>query len=536
MIRLTVQDKGLVQTLRIDTEKTFIGRAPSNTIVIKDPTASRKHCMLRVRDGSVEILDLNSSHGLKVNGQEEKRALLNPGDRVSIGESEIRLEEAECAAPALSAFGGYLDDDAHLYTLRPPEESGSSKPETPPATSESEATTETPAPGPGSMFADELWVVMRRMPAWGISLIVHAAIMILLFRTPWAMAPEEETLSSINSKMVEREDLLDQTGEDEIDAHDLDLPDLEEPPPPTPDAEDTFYSEERELPPEEAASLAEDLVAPSAEALKTSVSGLGTRAKVKLGPNKSFGTGQSGSANAKASGYVMESIGGKGGRLARLLQRRPPTETVVIRGTYDRVETVLDLFQVPYTFVTTHDLRKLDLTDVKSIFVNCSNEVCPDDVAKKIAHFVNNGGYLFSTDWALENVIEKAFPRTIAPVRERRGQAKGTPDMVVEVQARLRHHFFLEGTGLEESDAEWWLEDSSYPIKIIRTDLVETLVSSRELKKRFGSGAVAVTFKWGSGRVVHVMGHYYQKKGNLRGTFAMQRIITNFLIAAIRKR
>jgi hypothetical protein len=45
---------------------------------------------------------------------------------------------------------------------------------------------------------------------------------------------------------------------------------------------------------------------------------------------------------------------------------------------------------------------------------------------------------------------------------------------------------------------------------------------------------VAVTFKHGKGRVVHALGHMYQKEGNLRGAYAMQRLLLNFLYQAIK--
>ena len=40
----------------------------------------------------------------------------------------------------------------------------------------------------------------------------------------------------------------------------------------------------------------------------------------------------------------------------------------------------------------------------------------------------------------------------------------------------------------------------------------------------------------GRGRVLHMLGHFYQQEGNLKGTFSAQRLIANFLLAAIRKR
>ena len=49
------------------------------------------------------------------------------------------------------------------------------------------------------------------------------------------------------------------------------------------------------------------------------------------------------------------------------------------------------------------------------------------------------------------------------------------------------------------------------------------------LKQRFGSGNVAVEFRPKRGRVLHLMGHFYQKDGNHAGVVAMHRLIFNFL-------
>jgi hypothetical protein len=540
MIRLTVRDQEIVQTVRIDGDKAFVGRSASNTIVLGDPGASRKHCILRVRDGSMEILDLNSRNGLKVNGQTEARAILEPGDLIEIGDAELKVEAFEPPEAPGDAFGGY-DDDSHRYAIKDdPATSGNGETtgEIPAAdaASKSDSPILTAGERAESGFADDLYRVLRRTPAWASSALLHLAIVFILFQIPWPMAPTEEEVLAIQGG-------LSDSG-DEIDEGLADLPD--EPPampeldemdePELPDVEDDLPSMAADEQ-EEEAEFRPPVISPSADAFRTKVSGLGTKTSVKIGANESFGTGGSGKANQAASKFVMRAIGGEGGRLARLLRRRPPAETLVIRGTYDRVENVLDLFKVPYTIIDSRELATYDLSGVRSIFANCSNEVLPRRTAERIGAFVKKGGYLFSTDWALENVVEKAFPRTIQALRQRtnRKQIRGTPDMVVGVKASLRRHFFIEGTGLDRSDAQWWLEDSSYPIKVLRKD-VEVLVDSDELKQKYGTGAVAVTFRWGEGRVVHVMGHYYQKKGNLRGTFAMQKIITNFLVAAIRKR
>ena len=38
------------------------------------------------------------------------------------------------------------------------------------------------------------------------------------------------------------------------------------------------------------------------------------------------------------------------------------------------------------------------------------------------------------------------------------------------------------------------------------------------------------TFQYGRGRVLHVMGHYYQEAGNLAGTVSAHRLALNFVL------
>lgn len=62
-----------------------IGRAPNNTTVVNDLTASRHHAQLTIASGSAVITDLGSSNGTFVNGQRVRRSYLSTGDKIGIG-------------------------------------------------------------------------------------------------------------------------------------------------------------------------------------------------------------------------------------------------------------------------------------------------------------------------------------------------------------------------------------------------------------------------------------------------------------------
>lgn len=69
-----------------------LGRSRGCGVVLRDPSVSRGHALLSVRDGAVTLQDLQSSNGTYVNGRRlEAEVRLAPGDRVIVGETELFL-------------------------------------------------------------------------------------------------------------------------------------------------------------------------------------------------------------------------------------------------------------------------------------------------------------------------------------------------------------------------------------------------------------------------------------------------------------
>lgn len=61
--------------------------------LVADPTVSRRHARLTLRDGIAIVEDLGSSHGTSVGGQRlQGPALLRPGDTLTVGGTTLRLE------------------------------------------------------------------------------------------------------------------------------------------------------------------------------------------------------------------------------------------------------------------------------------------------------------------------------------------------------------------------------------------------------------------------------------------------------------
>jgi type II secretory ATPase GspE/PulE/Tfp pilus assembly ATPase PilB-like protein len=86
-------------------EAVSIGRQAGNTVVIDDVEASRNHCVFERVAAGVQVRDLGSRNGTKVNGQLINTALLLDGDVVKIGKTEMRVivEVAAAAKPRARA-------------------------------------------------------------------------------------------------------------------------------------------------------------------------------------------------------------------------------------------------------------------------------------------------------------------------------------------------------------------------------------------------------------------------------------------------
>jgi hypothetical protein len=181
----------------------------------------------------------------------------------------------------------------------------------------------------------------------------------------------------------------------------------------------------------------------------------------------------------------------------------------VVRGGYDHVEWVLAALQVPHTVVDPAEVAGLDLPSDRLLVVNCPGQIGGRGVAR-VRRFVDSGGSLFTTDWALRHVLEPAFPGLVAY------NDRPTADAVVRVEVTAHDNPFLRGVMDGQDDPLWWLEGSSYPIRLLAPERVQVLMRSRELEDRWGEAPVALTFTHGEGEVFHMISHYYLQRTETR--------------------
>ncbi|HFE46570.1 MAG TPA: FHA domain-containing protein [Nannocystis exedens] len=98
------------QYLRLDRAEILIGKDPAADLVLIDSGVSRRHVkIVRAGDGIYNLIDLNSTNGVLVNGVRVDLTILREHDRVQIGpetrllftydEAEVRRQTHEPLAP-----------------------------------------------------------------------------------------------------------------------------------------------------------------------------------------------------------------------------------------------------------------------------------------------------------------------------------------------------------------------------------------------------------------------------------------------------
>ncbi len=90
--RLVVVSSNLAgQTYGLDRREIIIGRTDENDVVINHRSISRNHAKVIFRDTSFTIIDLASSNGVKVNGEDFGTVSLVSGDIVELGHVKLRF-------------------------------------------------------------------------------------------------------------------------------------------------------------------------------------------------------------------------------------------------------------------------------------------------------------------------------------------------------------------------------------------------------------------------------------------------------------
>ncbi|MHA2278749.1 MAG: hypothetical protein ACXAC2_23470 [Candidatus Kariarchaeaceae archaeon] len=192
-----------------------------------------------------------------------------------------------------------------------------------------------------------------------------------------------------------------------------------------------------------------------------------------------------------------------------ILDEMTSDDVVVVEGQYDHIHLVLQHSKIPFKRVDQTQLSQIELRSDQTVFVNCTGTF-DSDLARKLNTFVNSGGQLITTDWCLRSVLEPGFPGYV----EYNNSA--TSDEVVRIEIVDKDDPVLKGFLDEETDPQWWLEGSSYPIKVLNKNKVSILIKSKQIKEKYGEEPVVVRFNHGDGVVYHMISHFYLQRTETR--------------------
>jgi pSer/pThr/pTyr-binding forkhead associated (FHA) protein len=91
-VELTITDHYSMETRVVVRElPAILGRDEQADIYLRDPWASRKHCILAEIGEALVVSDLGSKNGIFLNGHRVRESQLMPGDRFAIGRTEITV-------------------------------------------------------------------------------------------------------------------------------------------------------------------------------------------------------------------------------------------------------------------------------------------------------------------------------------------------------------------------------------------------------------------------------------------------------------
>ncbi|MDA1195704.1 MAG: FHA domain-containing protein [Planctomycetota bacterium] len=396
-------------------------------------------------------------------------------------------------------------------------------------------------------FPTELLLALKRSPFYALSIGFHLLVFFILslIYTTDAPPPKLGPGAIVASLEAEEEELSAESDEFDLDempaefeeleepalAEAIPLPEMPEQDPATPDTASQLRITDDVLEENDPPQIG---LMPS---LSTAARRTKARANKVLATSAArvFSKGGAGQGNQDAADIVRGQLGrGRRGNGAKL-EDLDENDILVVAGSFDHIERVLDALRLKYVKVAPWSLsgeRDEDFRSYKVVFWNCGESLGQRRMASigtNLQRFVRDGGYLFTTDWGVSNVLPHAFPGYIRT----NGNRAHLPEMVLHIEPHqgAQDHPLLEGVFTAGVQGKWWLEQASFDMSIGRTDAVEMLIDCPALRDQFNrSPGVAATFHYGRGRVLHAMGHYFQEAGNIAGTISSHRLALNFVL------
>lgn len=180
---------------------------------------------------------------------------------------------------------------------------------------------------------------------------------------------------------------------------------------------------------------------------------------------------------------------------------------VVVSGSADHMDQVLERAGVSYVVVNPEHLPELPLHSRQVLMVNCRGTMS-QPARERVRRFVAAGGFLYTTDHAVKELIQTTFPNTLAF----NGTTTEQEDFPLQLRGDEKSRGLLKHLG-DQSSRRWQLASGGYLFKVMDAHKVEVLMESAEVKKRYGTGVLGARFRYQDGVVIHVTGHFFSQPG-----------------------
>jgi DNA-binding NtrC family response regulator len=124
---VVVEGSNVGASLQLDIEspnRVLIGQSSACGLVLADRLVSRRHAAVDLHGRGVKVVDLGSTNGTRVNGVRVIEAILEPGDRVAIGGTTLRLDVTAATRDSASfspgvSFGRVVGASVAMRRLYP---------------------------------------------------------------------------------------------------------------------------------------------------------------------------------------------------------------------------------------------------------------------------------------------------------------------------------------------------------------------------------------------------------------------------------
>lgn len=221
--------------------------------------------------------------------------------------------------------------------------------------------------------------------------------------------------------------------------------------------------------------------------------------------------------------------------------RNPDTSVVVLKGQWDDSSKTLKKFEIPHVRMGGGKIANFPLNETKVVIVDCAGDL-PNAARQKLRDFVMRGGYLLSTDWALNNFTGPTFIGQSGREYIEWNKGVNKRDIVDATACDTDPVLFAHAV----TNAHWKLDQDSHLIRILNRDAVRVLATSSQLVQDDPdrAGVLAVVFPFGRGYVMHMTGHFDNNAKIAIGNFLpdpapvikiglRQALAANFVVAGL---